>query len=447
MQNLWPPILELGEDFYDPVAPAQFPQHHLRFQNLKAAKSLGLADLSQDQWLDHFGRFKALPQNLTSPLALRYHGHQFTHYNPDLGDGRGFLFSQHQVGNQLYDLGTKGSGQTPYSRQGDGRLTLKGAVREALATAQLEYLGVNASKTFSIIETGESLHRNDEPSPTRSAVLVRMNHSHIRFGTFQRLAFFKQTENIQKLISYCRRHYFSHLQEGPDLHNLLYTEVVTAHAKTTAQWMMGGFVHGVLNTDNMNITGETFDFGPYRFLPTYDVNFTAAYFDHQGLYRYGRQPVSVVWNLERLAEALSIGFAKNQFDEILKTFSETFHQACLEQFAKRLEIPEAHAAALLPLFFQFLEVSKAPFEQTFFDLRGGYNQEQMQNSPSTSFYQGPVWDQLVSYFTQNQLVRVHQKPQQKCQTLLYPEIETIWKEISEKDDWSLFYRKIADLSL
>jgi uncharacterized protein YdiU (UPF0061 family) len=138
-----------------------------------------------------------LADNLPQPLALRYHGHQFGVYNPELGDGRGFLFAQLRDGNgRLLDLGTKGSGQTPWSRQGDGRLTLKGAVREILATEMLEALGANTSKTFSVVETGESLWRGDEPSPTRSAVMVRLSHGHIRIGTFQRLLVLEDAQSM-----------------------------------------------------------------------------------------------------------------------------------------------------------------------------------------------------------------------------------------------------------
>lgn len=179
--------LEISKNLSDPVMPAEFPQSTLRYRNSLWGNRLGMGDLSESQWIEHFAQFKPLPENLPQPLALRYHGHQFTHYNPDLGDGRGFLFAQliDPKDGRLLDLGTKGSGQTPYSRQGDGRLTLKGAVREALATAYLEYQGVNTSKTFSVIETGEELVRHDEPSPTRSAVLVRLSHSHVRIGSFQ----------------------------------------------------------------------------------------------------------------------------------------------------------------------------------------------------------------------------------------------------------------------
>src|SRR5690606_16480278 len=183
------PILALAEWLGDAVEPADFPKTELRFRNRRWDRAVGLGDLSDEQWVRHFGRFEPLPDNLPQPLALRYHGHQFRVYNPEIGDGRGFTFAQlRDVEERLLDLGTKGSGLTPYSRTADGRLTLKGAVREILATEMLEALGVYTSKTFSVIETGEELVRSDEPSPTRSAVLVRLSHSHIRIGTFQRLA-------------------------------------------------------------------------------------------------------------------------------------------------------------------------------------------------------------------------------------------------------------------
>src|SRR5690606_32421286 len=177
---------------------ASFPKHILRFRNQRWAERVGLDGLTDEEWINHFGRFQPLPENLRKPLALRYHGHQFRVYNPDIGDGRGFLFAQVRDGqdHRLLDLGTKGSGQTPYSRFGDGKLTLKGGVREVLATEQLEALGVYTSKSFSLIETGEALTRHDEPSPTRSSVLVRLSHSHIRYGMFQRLAYFSLADEM-----------------------------------------------------------------------------------------------------------------------------------------------------------------------------------------------------------------------------------------------------------
>ena len=172
-----PRFATLGPDFADPVRPAAFPQTLLRFRNDRAAATVGLETLDDAEWLAAFARFEPLSDNQPQPLAMRYHGHQFRTYNPDLGDGRGFLFAQlrEQGSGRLLDLATKGSGRTPWSRGGDGRLTLKGGVREVLAAEMLETLGVPTSRAFSLVETGEDLERNDEPSPTRSAVLVRLS--------------------------------------------------------------------------------------------------------------------------------------------------------------------------------------------------------------------------------------------------------------------------------
>jgi uncharacterized protein YdiU (UPF0061 family) len=203
-----PAILAVADWLASPVEAAPFPETRIRFRNDHAAASVGLAGLDDAAWAAHFGRFVPLAENLSGPLALKYHGHQFRVYNPEIGDGRGFLFAQMRGSDgRLMDLGTKGSGTTPYSRAGDGRLTLKGAVREILATEMLEALGVNTSKTFSVIETGESLWRNDEPSPTRSAVLVRLSHSHIRIGTFQRLLAIEDADSMAALVDYCLTHF------------------------------------------------------------------------------------------------------------------------------------------------------------------------------------------------------------------------------------------------
>src|SRR5690606_3038154 len=239
----------------DGVSPAEFPRHDLRFRNRRWDKAVGLADLSDDEWVRHFARFEPLPGNLPEPLALRYHGHQFRVYNPEIGDGRGFLFGQVRDGdNRLLDCGTKGSGLTPYSRTADGRLTLKGAVREILATEMLEALGVYTSKTFSVVETGEELVRGDEPSPTRSAVLVRLSHSHIRIGTFQRLAVLGENDHMRALVDYCLAQF-----PGPqppvgapgrdEPAVVLMHQAVERLADLAASYMVAGFVHGVLNSD------------------------------------------------------------------------------------------------------------------------------------------------------------------------------------------------------
>ena len=238
---------DLGGEFFDIVAPASFPAAILRHRNQDWAARVGLDTLTDAEWIAHFARFQPLPDNLPQPLSLRYHGHQFRSYNPDLGDGRGFLFAQlYDDQGRLLDLGTKGSGATPWSRGGDGRLTLKGGVREILATEMLEALGVNTSKTFSLIETGEDLVRHDEPSPTRSAVLVRLNHGHIRFGSFQRLSYLRDEANLARLLDHSITTHMPDLWDD-DLATRaasFLAEVTRRTAKLGAQWMAAGFVHG-----------------------------------------------------------------------------------------------------------------------------------------------------------------------------------------------------------
>ncbi len=306
---------DLGSAFYDTVRPAEFPQHILRYRNRRWAERVGLDGLSDDEWIAHFAKFEPLPGTFPQPLALRYHGHQFRTYNPEIGDGRGFLFAQlHDAQDgRLLDLGTKGSGRTPYSRTADGRLTLKGGVREILATEMLEALGVDTSKSFSLIETGEELVRGDEPSPTRSSVLVRLSHSHIRIGSFQRLRALGETDNVLRLLDHTVRTYMPEIRHDDTSQRAVafLEEVCRRVARTGANWLAAGFVHGVLNSDNINVTGESFDYGPWRFLPANDPAFTAAYFDHSGLYSFGRQPEALFWNLTRLAECL-VPFAQRR---------------------------------------------------------------------------------------------------------------------------------------
>ncbi|KQX38337.1 selenoprotein O [Devosia sp. Root436] len=447
----------LGDAFFDRVAPADFPQTILRHRDQRWAARMGLADLTDTQWLAHFGRFTPLPGSLDQPLALRYHGHQFRSYNADLGDGRGFLFAQgHDLADgRLLDFGTKGSGKTPWSRGGDGRLTLKGGVREVLATEMLEALGVYTSKSFSLIETGEELYRGDEPSPTRSSVLVRLSHSHIRIGTFQRLAWLEDHEGLRQLLDYAIANYYPDLTDAADRPAAFLEAVVGKVAKLGAQWIAAGFVHGVLNTDNINITGESFDYGPWRFIPAYDPDFTAAYFDETGLYSFGRQPDTLAWNLTRLAECLLPLSSIEKLEPALNTVWPTFRAELPRQMLRRLGLTpddtESDGAFVTDLF-GFLAASKAPYEQFFFDWRGGAaSAERAARSPSAEFYASdafrPIANALERYSPADNLNLDHPYfARQQPRTMLIDEMEAIWAPIAERDDWTLFQNTLADIA-
>lgn len=451
--------ISLGEDFFDEVAAAKFPQHILRFRNERWVERTGLGGLTDAEWVDHFGRFAPLPGSLPVPLALRYHGHQFRVYNRDLGDGRGFLFAQlHDLQDgRLLDLATKGSGRTPWSRTADGRLTLKGGVREVLATEMLEALGVDTSKSFSLIETGEELMRGDEPSPTRSSVLVRLSHSHIRIGTFQRLLFLDQYGNIRKLLDHTIRTYMPDLwhDDAPERALAFLEEVCRRVAATGANWMLAGFVHGVLNTDNINVTGESFDYGPWRFLPVLDPAFTAAYFDETGLYAYGRQPDTLLWNLTRLAECLLPIAERSKLENILRGFEPLFQRAFSTAMLRRLglqEQGEEASTALVRSVWKFLLDSRMPFEQFFFDWHGGSaSEKRAAQSPAAEYYAEetfePVFAVIAAHRPAPNLRLEHgyfagEKP---C-TMLIDEMEALWEPIADSDDWSAFHTKLDDIA-
>jgi uncharacterized protein YdiU (UPF0061 family) len=435
------PILELGEKFYDAVAPADFPDCKPRFLNRRWAGRIGLGDLSDEDWPRHFCRFEPLPGNLHQPLALRYHGHQFRTYNPEIGDGRGFLFAQvRDDRRRLLDLGTKGSGQTPYSRFGDGRLTLKGGVREVLATEMLEALGVNTSKSFALFETGEQLWRGDEPSPTRSSVLTRLSHGHIRIGNFQRFAFFDDTDGIAKLARYCLEQLLDEpLADDQENAARLLDRVCAATATLAASYIAAGFVHGVLNSDNINITGESFDYGPWRFAPEWDEEFTAAYFDQTGLYAFGRQPEAIHWDVAQLAGCLAMIGEGPALSDLLASWLGRFEAALVERIIGRLGIATRGSAqdrALASAALKALRSRLVGIDRFFFDWRGG-------RTPQADVYQAEEFADLRALLGGQPQPLTHEywSDDAPC-SMLIDVVEALWSAIADHDDWRPFETKI-----
>ncbi len=425
------PLLALSPWLADAVEPAAFPQTRLRWRNDRAAAAVGLEQLADAEWVRYFGRFDPLPGTLPGPLALRYHGHQFRVYNPEIGDGRGFTFAQlRAIDGRLLELGTKGSGQTPHSRTADGRLTLKGAVRELLATEMLEALGVNTSKTFSIVETGEELWRGDEPSPTRSAVLVRLSHGHIRIGTFQRLAVLDEAGHMAQLVEYCLREFpgppppaDAPGRDAPAV--MLLHQVVERLADLAASWMVAGFVHGVLNTDNMNISGESFDYGPWRWLPKWDPGFTAAYFDSQGLYAFGRQPEALYWNCGQLAIALRTVSDAPALLAALERFGPLYMANVRRRWLWRLGLAsegEERDAALVAACEAAMRESGEVPDAFFHRHRGGRHAE------------GALGEAVSGYRPLDAHHPLWSEPE--VPSLVIDRVEALWTSIAEHDDWS-----------
>ncbi|MEM9275186.1 MAG: YdiU family protein [Cyanobacteria bacterium P01_F01_bin.143] len=449
----------LGEDYYDVVAAAEFPIHILRFRNDRLLPILDLApqQVTNEDFIEAFGEF----QGKRPFLALRYHGYQFGQYNPYLGDGRGFIYGQVRgKDNNLYDFGTKGSGRTPYSRTADGMLTLKGGVREILAAEALHQLGVKTSRCFSMIETGQSLWRGDEPSPTRSSVMVRFSSSHIRFGTFERLHYLQRPDLIQKLLDRVVTIYYPHLAQDGEKYALFYAELVTRVAELVAQWMAAGFCHAVLNTDNMSITGESFDYGPYAFIDTYNPQFTAAYFDYGGRYSYGNQSFICKLNLEMLQKPLAMVMSADDLEAGLAQFDDCYNANYEKLMIQKLgfaDIFVPQAAELLSETIKLLRNSDLGYHKFFAELAQGFNDGWRDDSDlileNASFFNeiSDRWKKLyhtcLNKLPQTAMGEIRDRLSSKnTQTaLLRPVIESIWQPIIEEDNWQPFYELIEKI--
>lgn len=448
-----PAIENLGDDYYDEVSAADFPQHILRFANEDLLSLIGLdkTQVTEADWISAFGKF----QGIRPFLALRYHGYQFGAYNPELGDGRGFIYGQIRgIDGKLYDFGTKGSGRTPYSRNADGRLTLKGGVREVIAGEALHRSGVNTSRCFSLIETGESLWRGDEPSPTRSCVMVRFSHSHLRFGTFERLRYFQRPDLMKNLLDHVIYYYYPHLSLGENPYVKFYGELVQRVARLVAQWMAAGFCHGVLNTDNMSITGESFDYGPYAFINTYDPRFVAAYFDYGGRYSYGNQPYICRHNLAMLQKPFALVMPKEELEAELANFEDYYQQYYQELMLKKLgftNLPSPLADELVTQTIDLLTETQISYHQFFADLRSQFNYGWHENhrlimeNSDIRYSNLEKWQELyhraLENFVREELDSIEQTLI-KYNPLIVPVrlvIEAVWHPITTEDNWQPFY--------
>ncbi|MCX7932668.1 MAG: YdiU family protein [Rhodovarius sp.] len=277
------------------------------------------------------------------PLAQAYAGHQFGHFNPQLGDGRAILLGE-VIGadGMRRDIQLKGSGRTPFSRGGDGRAALGPVLREYIVSEAMAALGIPTTRALAAASTGEWVFR-EEPLP--GAVLTRVAASHIRIGTFEYFAARGDVEALRLLADYAIARHWPQAGQDPNPPLALYRAVVGAQARLVAQWMLVGFIHGVMNTDNCTISGETIDYGPCAFLDEYHPDAVYSSIDHAGRYAFGRQPQIAQWNLARLAEAMlplfaedaqqAIALAKEALAEFAPTFAAAYHSG----MARKLGLP------------------------------------------------------------------------------------------------------------
>jgi uncharacterized protein YdiU (UPF0061 family) len=309
------------EGFYVPWKGAEVPAPRMIRFNRPLAEELGLdADaLDTDAGAAIFAGHQA-PEG-AEPLAMAYAGHQFGGFSPQLGDGRALLLGEviDRQGRRR-DIHLKGSGRTPFSRGGDGKAVLGPVLREYIIGEAMHALGVPTTRALAAVATGEEIMRQDGPAP--GAVLARVASSHLRVGTFQFFAARGETERLRQLADYAIARHYPDLAGQPDRYLGLLKAVRDRQAALIAQWMNFGFVHGVMNTDNMTISGETIDYGPCAFIDGYDPAMVFSSIDQHGRYAYGNQPKIAQWNLARLAETLLDLINPDDSDDAVKRASD-----------------------------------------------------------------------------------------------------------------------------
>ena len=366
---------ELPSIFHVDVAPTPVRHPELVVLNTPLAESLGL-DAEALSAGDGAALFSgnALPPG-ARPLAQAYAGHQFGHFTT-LGDGRAILLGEQVTPDgRRCDVQLKGPGRTPYSRRGDGRAALGPMLREHIISEAMHALGIPTSRSLAVVATGEPVHR-ERTLP--GAVLTRVAASHIRVGTFEWAAANRDHAALAALADYTLGRHYPHLVENPRLHLALLDAIVEAQAALIARWQLVGFVHGVMNTDNMAVSGETIDYGPCAFLDVYDPDTVFSSIDHHGRYAFGNQPAIAQWNLTRLAESMLPLLDQNQDAAIevataaLDRFSSLFDRYRLDGMRAKLGLftEEAGDTALVDALLQWMQQARADFTNTFRRLSG-----------------------------------------------------------------------------
>ncbi|WP_126456590.1 protein adenylyltransferase SelO [Sulfuriflexus mobilis] len=319
----------LGETFFSPVSPTPFEQTaRLLHFNADAADLLDLDH--QVQHAPEFAEVFTGKRRLTgdAPLAMLYAGHQFGHFVPQLGDGRAVMLGEttNQHGDK-WEIQLKGSGQTPYSRAGDGRAVLRSTIREYLCSEAMHGLGIPTTRALCITGSDDEVYRERIET---GAMLTRLAPSHVRFGSFEVFYYREQHEPICTLADYVIEHHYPELVGREDQYLALLQTVITRTARLLAQWQAVGFAHGVMNTDNMSILGLTLDYGPYGFMEAYEPGYICNHSDHEGRYAFKNQPQIGLFNVSCLAQALlpliEVEAAKAALEDYQPAYIEHFHQ-------------------------------------------------------------------------------------------------------------------------
>lgn len=368
--NLENSYIELPDIFFRRQSPSSVPKPKLAVFNYSLASSLGLnsKELQSNYGVDVLAGNNILEG--TEPIAQSYAGHQFGHFTM-LGDGRAILLGEYITPKgERVDIQLKGSGRTPYSRGGDGKAALGPMLREYIISEGMFALGIPTTRSLAVVETGEKIIREDM---LPGAILTRVAASHLRVGTFQFAAQWGTIDDLKDLADYAIKRHYPNMDKKENKYLAFLKAVVKAQAELIAKWQLVGFVHGVMNTDNMTISGETIDYGPCAFMDTYSSDTVFSSIDRYGRYAYGNQPSIAAWNLARLAESL-LPLIHSEQDEAVKLaqesvaeFEDIFMENWLSGMRGKLGIfnEEEGDQELIEELLDIMEREKADYTNTF----------------------------------------------------------------------------------
>ncbi|HGG59988.1 MAG TPA: YdiU family protein [Gammaproteobacteria bacterium] len=362
----------LGSAFYTRVEPEPVSDPRLLFFNDDLAAMLGIQagslDIAEKAAVFSGNR---IPDG-AEPLAMVYSGHQFGAFNPRLGDGRAILLGEVVAGGERFDIQLKGSGRTPYSRNGDGRATVGAVLRESILSEAMANLGVPTTRSLAVVSTGDLIRREGW---LPGGVITRVSRSFVRIGTFEYFASIGDHDAMKKLANYVIDRIYPDLRDAGNPYEALLAQVIERQARLIAHWMRIGFIHGVMNTDNVSIAGETIDYGPCAFMDGFDHDQVFSSIDRQGRYAYGNQPSIGQWNLVRFAETLlpllmqgdDTRAAVAAAERLLNEFRDIYHQAWFDGMREKLGLvtQARDDARLIDDFLDLLDRDTADFTLAF----------------------------------------------------------------------------------
>jgi uncharacterized protein YdiU (UPF0061 family) len=357
---------QFSDDFYQKIAPKNFSKADLVHFNNDLAQELNFAkkDLKKSEIKEIFCGKKI--HSTSIPIALAYAGHQFGNFVPQLGDGRAVLLGEIVNNSQRFDVQLKGSGPTKFSRRGDGLMTLGSAIRELIIGEALHYLQIPATRILTLCITNEPVYREET---NMGAVIARVAKSHIRVGTFEYFASKGNKIAIQQLCDYVINRHFPQENSSSKSITKLFSDIVLAQVNLIAKLQANGFIHGVMNSDNMAISGQAIDFGPCAFLDEYDEKKVFSAIDRGGRYAYENQIKIAQWNLWILANCLSLIHKNSQeLLEILNLFEQKFDENYQQIMAKKFGFEKQIPQKLIDEFLKILQQKNCDYHQSFFNL-------------------------------------------------------------------------------